>query len=441
MLAERYRLESRIAFGGVGEVWRATDVVLGRAVAVKLLRDGHADHPEVLARFREEARHAGSVVHPGIAQVYDYGEAIPPHSPYLVMELVDGPSLAGLLAAGPLGPARTMDIVAQAAAGLAAAHSAGLVHRDIKPANLLLTSDGTVKITDFGLARAADSMPLTLTGALVGTPAYLAPERASGASATPATDLYSLGVVAYECLAGAPPFDGTPLEMVAAHQRRPLPLLPAAVPAEVATLITHLTSKDPAARPASAAAVAARAARLKDTGGDPAPTVAAAGLAAAAVPGPRDGAAEAPAPAGTAAGDATLAGMPLPVPPPRRASRWRERFADRRAALSGRATTLALAAVAIAAGLAIAGLTGWLLASGGSHAPRRGPAAGPPHASSSPPHRPHHHRPPPPAGRHDDQGQPGHGNGGPGPGDGGPGPGDGHGSGHGGDGNGQGEGG
>jgi eukaryotic-like serine/threonine-protein kinase len=424
MLAERYRLESRIAFGGVGEVWRATDLVLGRPVAVKMLRDGYTDHPETLARFRAEARHAGSLIHPGIAKVYDYGEADPPHSPYLVMELVDGPSLAGLLKSGPLPPDRTMDIVAQAAAGLAAAHAAGLVHRDIKPANLLLTPGGAVKITDFGLARAVDSTPLTMTGALVGTPAYLAPERATGASATPATDLYSLGVVAYECLTGRPPFDGSPLEMVAAHQRRPLPLLPVAVPAEVAALVTGLTAKNPADRPASAADVAARAARLAAA---PVPPVAAAS----------------PVGAAPTTEQATLAGAPLPVPP-RGASAWRDRLAARRTAVTGRAATLALAATAAAAGLAIAGLTGWLLAGGGSQAPAHHPAAVRSPASS-PSHRAHHPHPPP-AGRHGGPapGKGGPGKGGPGPGDGGPGPGNGHGNGDGnggGDGNGQGDGG
>ena len=122
---------------------------------------------------------------------------------FLVMELVDGPSLAAVLAAGPLGAARTMDVVGQVAAGLQTAHAAGLVHRDIKPANLLLAADGQVKITDFGIAHVAGSVPVTRTGIVMGTPAYLAPERVSGASATPAADLYSLGVVAYECLAGA----------------------------------------------------------------------------------------------------------------------------------------------------------------------------------------------------------------------------------------------
>jgi serine/threonine-protein kinase len=262
LLAGRYRLESRIAAGGMGEVWRAADLVLGRPVAVKLLPAGYAQHPETLARFRAEARHAAAVSHPGIAQVYDYGDASEGQPPFLVMELVDGRPLTQLLAAGPLGQERTLDLIAQVAAGLAAAHAAGLVHRDIKPGNLLVSATGTVKITDFGIAYAAGSAPLTLTGTVIGTPAYLAPERLAGAIAGPASDLYSLGIVAYECLAGAVPFAGTALEVALAHQHQPLP--PLAVPREVADLIADLTARDPADRPASAADVAARAACLPD---------------------------------------------------------------------------------------------------------------------------------------------------------------------------------
>jgi len=264
VLAGRYRLEGPVARGGVGEIWRATDLVLGRPVAVKLLRTEYAQHPEVLARFRAEARHAGSVSHPGIAQVYDYGEDGAAASPYLVMELVDGPSLARVLAAGPLTPADAMDVLAQAAAGLQAAHAAGLVHRDVKPGNLLVGPSGQVKITDFGIAHAAWSAPITQTGALVGTPAYLAPERIMGGPATPASDLYSLGVVGYQCLTGAVPFEGMPHEVTAAHRHRTLPPLPPAVPAGAAELVLDLTAKDPAARPASAGEVAARAGRLRD---------------------------------------------------------------------------------------------------------------------------------------------------------------------------------
>jgi serine/threonine protein kinase len=264
VLAGRYRLDGRIAAGGVGDVWRATDAALARPVAVKLLRAEYTQQAEALARFRAEARHAGSLSHPGVTRVYDYGEEGESCPPYLVMELVDGPSLAGLLRCGRLGPAHCMHVVAQAAAGLAAAHAAGLVHRDVKPANLLLSSSGQVKITDFGIAHAAGSAPLTRTGLLVGTPAYLAPERVAGASGTPAADLYALGVVAYECLAGAPPFAGEPLVVAAAQRARPLPGLPPEVPPAVAALVQDLTRKDPGARPPSAAAVAQRAAALRD---------------------------------------------------------------------------------------------------------------------------------------------------------------------------------
>ncbi len=142
------------------------------------------------------------------------------------MELVAGASLETVLAGGPLDATRTMDIVAQAAAGLQAAHAAGMVHRDIKPGNLLLTPRGTVKITDFGIAHTVDAASVTATGELIGTPAYLAPERAMGERAGPPSDLYSLGIVAYECLTGARPFPGTPLEVALAHRDRPLPPLP-----------------------------------------------------------------------------------------------------------------------------------------------------------------------------------------------------------------------
>ncbi len=181
------------------------------------------------------------------------------------MELIDGPSLAEVLAGGPLGAARTMDIVAQAAAGLQAAHSAGLIHRDFKPANILFAPGGTVRITDFGVAHAVGSAPVTATGTVMGTPGYIAPERVAGAQAGPASDLYALGVVAYECLTGSRPFSGSPLEVAIAHRDRPLPPLPASVPAEVVAFVMSLTAKDPAWRPASAAEVSDRAARLRDS--------------------------------------------------------------------------------------------------------------------------------------------------------------------------------
>ncbi|HYB47473.1 MAG TPA: serine/threonine-protein kinase, partial [Streptosporangiaceae bacterium] len=264
LLAGRYRLDEPIGSGGFSEVWRATDTVLARPIAVKLLHPGCAQQPEVLARFRAEAQRAATLWHVNIAHIYDYDEPADGVQPYLVMELVDGPSLAGVLAGGPLSAAWAMDIVAQTAAGLQAAHATGLIHRDIKPGNLLLASSGTVKITDFGISHAIGSVPVTVTGVLMGTAGYLAPERIAGAQAGPASDLYALGVVAYECLAGAPPFAGEPLDVACAHRERPVPPLLPSVPANVSALVMQLVAKDPAWRPGSAAEVAHRAGRLRD---------------------------------------------------------------------------------------------------------------------------------------------------------------------------------
>src|SRR5215471_483742 len=284
VLKDRYRLDGRIAFGGTGEVWRGTDLVLERAVAVKLLRPEYAQDEECLARFRTEGRRAALLSHPNIAQVYDYVDKAPPVPGFLVMELVDGESLARVLAGGPLDPARTMDIIAQAATGLQAAHRAGLVHRDIKPGNLLVGRDDHVKITDFGIAQVPGSARLTQAGMLMGTAAYLAPERATGGPATPASDLYALGVVAYECLTGQAPFDGEPLAVAMAHIRQAIPPLPRPVPAGVAALVAELTAKDPSARPPSAADVCDRVERLRAA--PPRPPTAAPGspLAAASLP-------------------------------------------------------------------------------------------------------------------------------------------------------------
>src|SRR6516164_743466 len=264
LLAGRYQLDEPIGSGWFSEVWRATDVALSRPVAVKLLHPAYVQQPEALARFRAEAQRAAALWHENIAHVYDYDEPADGLPPYLVMELVDGPCLAGALAGGPLDAARTMDVVAQTAAGLQAAHARGLVHRDIKPGNLLLTSSGTVKITDWGVSYAVGSVPGTVTGIVPGTAEYLAPERIAEAQAAPATDLYAVGVVAYECLAGAPPFVGEPADVASAHRDRPVPPLPGSVPAEVSALVMQLVAKDPARRPGSAAEVAQQAARLRD---------------------------------------------------------------------------------------------------------------------------------------------------------------------------------
>ncbi|HKR71152.1 MAG TPA: serine/threonine-protein kinase [Streptosporangiaceae bacterium] len=264
VLASRYRLDELIASGGMGSVWRAVDLVLDRPVAVKLLRDELAQHPDTIARFRAEARHAAGLSHPAIAQVYDFGEASGDKPAFIVMELIDGPPLTALIADGALPPDQVLDILAQVAGGLAVAHAAGVVHRDIKPGNILIDRAGLVKITDFGVAYAAGSVPLTRTGTLLGTPAYLAPERVAGKAAGPASDLYSLGMVAYESLTGQVPFTGTAMEIALAHRLQSLPPLPAGVPPELSKLIADLTARDPARRPASAGEVAARASALRD---------------------------------------------------------------------------------------------------------------------------------------------------------------------------------
>ncbi|MFG6402538.1 serine/threonine protein kinase [Microbacterium sp. P04] len=259
----RYELESRIAIGGMGEVWEATDHVIGRTVAIKILKDEYMGDPGFLERFRAEARHAALVNHEGIASVFDYGEE--DGSAFLVMELVPGEALSTILEReGTLSTDKTLDIVAQTSSALQAAHAAGLVHRDIKPGNLLITPDGRVKITDFGIARIADQVPLTATGQVMGTVQYLSPEQASGHSASPATDIYSLGIVAYESLAGKRPFTGESQVAIAMAQiNETPPPLPPTVAVPVQNLVMAMITKKPEDRPNSAAAVARAASALR----------------------------------------------------------------------------------------------------------------------------------------------------------------------------------
>ncbi|WP_139979738.1 protein kinase domain-containing protein [Nocardioides litoris] len=263
----RYRLDSRIATGGMGEVWRATDTTLGRQVAVKLLKAEYADDATFRARFETEARHAAALHHPGIAAVFDFGERAATDGsgtprPYLVMELVEGQPLSSLIGANSggrdLDPRALRDLLIQTGEALGAAHRAGIVHRDVKPANLMVTPDGRVKVTDFGIARAADGVGITRTGAVMGTPQYLSPEQAEGRPATAASDVYALGIVAFECLAGYRPFDKeSSVATALAHVREPVPQLPSSVEPDLASVITRALSKDPAERYADGAAFAA----------------------------------------------------------------------------------------------------------------------------------------------------------------------------------------
>jgi serine/threonine-protein kinase len=270
LLAGRYRLTDRIAAGGMGEVWRAEDSLLSRAVAVKLLPTGRAGDEAFLARFRAEARYAASLSHSGIARVYDYGESAEFGGAYLVMELVNGEPLSAILArAERLSPDATLDIISQSARALDVAHQAGIVHRDIKPGNLLVAAGGTTKITDFGIATAvaaAQASHLTETGMVMGTAMYVSPEQATGAQVTDSSDIYSLGVVAYECLAGHPPFTASePLAIAFAHKHEPVPPRPPDVPPPVSELVYHMLAKTPEERPASMRAVADRADVLRGT--------------------------------------------------------------------------------------------------------------------------------------------------------------------------------
>jgi serine/threonine-protein kinase len=254
VLGERYRLTGRIAIGGMGEVWRAEDTLLHRPVAVKVLKHELSMDPAFLERFRNEARSAAAFSHAGIANVFDYGETeVDGNSPddgataYLVMELVEGEPLSAILAREVrIGVARTLDYVGQAAAALQVAHRTGMVHRDIKPGNLLIAADGQLKITDFGIARAASTIRHTQAGMVVGTAQYFSPEQAEGRVVGPASDVYSLGVVAYECLAGQLPFTAdSPVTVAVMQIRNVPPPLPPDVPPPVRAMVERAMAKDP----------------------------------------------------------------------------------------------------------------------------------------------------------------------------------------------------
>ncbi len=266
-LGGRYELTDRIAIGGMGEVWKARDTVLGRIIAIKILKEEYTGDPNFLRRFRAEAQHTALLNHPGVANVFDYGEE--EGSGYLVMELVPGDPLSAILDREKvLSPDRTLSIIAQTARALSAAHAQGLVHRDVKPGNLLIDSKNRVKVTDFGIARLADQVPLTATGQVMGTAQYLAPEQATGQQATGASDIYSLGIIGYECLVGHRPFTGeSQIAIALAQVNDDPPPMPESIPEPVRALIMSMLSKEPEDRPADAdkLATAAEALRRQDT--------------------------------------------------------------------------------------------------------------------------------------------------------------------------------
>ncbi len=253
MLADRYEIQRPVGSGGMARVVAGYDHALDRPVAIKLIRDELVGDRAMRERLLREARGAAGLQHPNTVAVHDVGE----HDgvPFIVMEFVDGSTLAEVLGSeGRLSPDRTFAIVSGVLAGLGAAHERGLIHRDVKPSNILLPAAGGVKLTDFGIARelGGSAARLTDTGQLLGTPRYAAPEQAMGRTVTPASDVYSVGVVAYECLAGRPPFGAeTPIGMVIAHEREPVPPLASAVAGldpGVADVIERSLAKDPGAR-------------------------------------------------------------------------------------------------------------------------------------------------------------------------------------------------
>jgi serine/threonine protein kinase len=305
LISDRYQLGERLGSGGMSSVYKATDRVLERTVAVKVLAEHLSDDEKFVARFRREALAVAKLIHPNIVQVYDTGVDNDRH--YIVMEYVEGRSGAQLLQTrGRLGPETAVEIGMQACAGLEYAHRQGIIHRDVKPGNLMViggpaggrnaggsahdppTGEMTVKLTDFGIARAAEQTRLTQVGSVVGTAAYLAPEQARGEEATPASDVYALGVVIYQLLTGRLPWEGSSLAELAIRRENERPLPPSTydseVPETLSTAVLRSLESDPAfrystARQLSAALGAGLAGQEPPGAGDAAPTRALAGPA------------------------------------------------------------------------------------------------------------------------------------------------------------------
>jgi serine/threonine protein kinase len=269
-LAGRYRLDEAIGHGGMSTVYCATDLALGRTVAVKVLLPALAqEDPTYVARFQREARAAAALTHPAMVTIFDTGAD--GESRYIVMELVEGRSVAELLKSGPLVLGQAIDVGRAVADALAGAHAAGILHRDVKPANVMITPAGAVKVLDFGVARPLAGATITQTASVVGTAAYMPPERVEGAVGDARSDVYSLGCLLYAMLAGAPPFTGESAAVLLHQHLHARPDPPSARRPEVSPaldgLVLEMLAKDPAGRPQTAAEVAHRLGAVADGSG------------------------------------------------------------------------------------------------------------------------------------------------------------------------------
>lgn len=256
LIHRRYRLDRRLAQGGMGEVWKGYDIELRRPVAIKALRSDLSEEDSKLQRLRIEAHNSANLAHPNIAALFEYYEN--DGIGYIIMEYIPSPSLSDIYKArGAIKPTRLLPVLIQTARGLYVAHSHGVIHRDVKPANVMVSHEGEVKITDFGVSRSTNQGQITQDGMVVGTAQYISPEQAQGDPATPRSDIYSLGVVAYEGLCGHRPFTGrTPVDIAAAHVNSPVPPMPDTIDKELRDYVMRMLAKDPHDRPKTALDVA-----------------------------------------------------------------------------------------------------------------------------------------------------------------------------------------
>ncbi|MDN6234374.1 MAG: serine/threonine protein kinase [Bifidobacterium crudilactis] len=263
LIHRRYRLDQRLAQGGMGEVWKGYDIELGRTVAIKALRGDVTNEEAKLRRLRAEAHNSANLAHPNIAALFEYYE----HDGigFLIMEYVPSKSLAEIFQdSGAMDAIALLPILIQTARGLFVAHSHGVIHRDVKPANIMVSDTGEVKITDFGVSYSTNQGQITQDGMVVGTAQYISPEQAQGLKATPQSDIYSLGVVAYEGLCGHRPFTGaTAVDIAAAHVNEPVPPLPDTVDTQLAAFVMSMLAKDPLDRPPDAMMVSKTLARIE----------------------------------------------------------------------------------------------------------------------------------------------------------------------------------